>query len=61
MLMEPPFFQMDVRSIAHWRYIIDNLMTHDKTTFKDLMGKFIIIYSFPKTSRIWQDGHIFNT
>lgn len=24
-----------------WRPIIDNLMTHDKTTFRDLMGKCI--------------------
>ncbi|CAL1528923.1 unnamed protein product [Lymnaea stagnalis] len=39
LLMEPSFFHMDVRSIAYWRIIIDNLMTHDKTTFKDLMGR----------------------
>ncbi|XP_012945131.1 protein dopey-1 [Aplysia californica] len=39
MLMEPSFLQMDVRSIAFWRLIIDNLMTHDKTTFKDLMSR----------------------
>ncbi|BFZ09520.1 hypothetical protein BsWGS_12559 [Bradybaena similaris] len=42
MFMEPSFFQMDARSIAFWRVIIDNLMTHDKTTFKDLMGRVTI-------------------
>ncbi|XP_059152409.1 protein dopey-1-like [Physella acuta] len=39
LLMEASFFQMDIHSISHWRCIIDNLMTHDKTTFKDLMGR----------------------
>ncbi|GFO47236.1 protein dopey 1 [Plakobranchus ocellatus] len=39
MLMESAFFQMDLRSIVYWRVVIDNLMTHDKTTFKDLMGR----------------------
>lgn len=39
LLMEPSFFQMDAKSISYWHVIIDNLMTHDKTTFKDLMGK----------------------
>ena len=38
MLMEAAFFQMDARSISYWHVVIDNLMTHDKTTFKDLMG-----------------------
>ncbi|CAG5127027.1 unnamed protein product, partial [Candidula unifasciata] len=42
MFMEPSFFQMDARSITYWRVIIDNLMTHDKTTFKDLMGRVTI-------------------
>ncbi|GFR99136.1 protein dopey 1 [Elysia marginata] len=39
MLMEASFFQMDSHSISYWHVIIDNLMTHDKTTFKDLMGR----------------------
>lgn len=39
MLMEASFFQMDSHSISYWHIIIDNLMTHDKTTFKDLMGR----------------------
>uniref|UniRef100_A0A2C9KBU5 Uncharacterized protein n=1 Tax=Biomphalaria glabrata TaxID=6526 RepID=A0A2C9KBU5_BIOGL len=39
LLMETSFFQMDAKSISYWHVIIDNLMTHDKTTFKDLMGR----------------------
>ncbi|XP_062580439.1 protein dopey-1-like isoform X4 [Saccostrea cucullata] len=39
LLMEPCFFQMDVRCIGYWRSVVDNLMTHDKTTFKDLMSR----------------------
>jgi len=41
LLLDQGFFQMDVHCIGYWRAIIDNLMTHDKTTFKDLMSKFI--------------------
>lgn len=40
MMLDPSFFQLDMRCINYWRSIIDNLMTHDKTTFKDLMSKF---------------------
>lgn len=39
LLFEPDFFRLDSVCIAHWRTIIDNLMTHDRTTFKDLMGE----------------------
>ncbi|BFZ25222.1 hypothetical protein BsWGS_28261 [Bradybaena similaris] len=39
MLLSPAFFQMDGPSIASWRVIIDHLMTHDKTTFRDLLGR----------------------
>uniref|UniRef100_A0A8D2QUV6 DOP1 leucine zipper like protein B n=1 Tax=Zosterops lateralis melanops TaxID=1220523 RepID=A0A8D2QUV6_ZOSLA len=34
--MDPFFFQMDT-SCTHWRSIIDHLLTHEKTMFKDLM------------------------
>ena len=30
---------MDAECLGYWRVIIDNLMTHDKTTFKDLLGQ----------------------
>ena len=39
LLLDPSFFQMDVKCIGYWRTVVDNLMTHDKTTFKDLMSK----------------------
>ncbi|KAM4701432.1 protein DOP1B [Discoglossus pictus] len=34
--MDPGFFQMDT-SCIHWKAIIDHLLTHEKTMFKDLM------------------------
>lgn len=37
LLMDPNFFQMDITCIASWRTIIDNLMTQDNTSFKELM------------------------
>ncbi|XP_074662898.1 protein DOP1A-like [Tubulanus polymorphus] len=39
LVMDTGFFQMDVACVRFWRSIIDNLMTHDKTTFKDLMTR----------------------
>ena len=41
LLLDPQFFQIDLFSLQHWRVTVDNLMTHDKTTFKDLMGEFV--------------------
>nr|XP_009922191.1 PREDICTED: protein dopey-2 isoform X2 [Haliaeetus albicilla] len=37
LFMDPAFFQMDT-SCTHWRSIIDHLLTHEKTMFKDLMN-----------------------
>uniref|UniRef100_H3CN39 DOP1 leucine zipper like protein A n=1 Tax=Tetraodon nigroviridis TaxID=99883 RepID=H3CN39_TETNG len=37
LFMDHTFFQMDSSCVSHWRAIIDHLMTHDKTTFRDLM------------------------
>ena len=34
LLLDPAFFQMDYESLSFWKTTIDNLMTHDKTTFK---------------------------
>ncbi|KAL8186201.1 UNVERIFIED_CONTAM: Protein dopey-1, partial [Gekko kuhli] len=39
LFMDPSFFQMDASCVNHWRAIMDNLMTHDKTTFRDLMSE----------------------
>ena len=39
LLLDAAFFQTDLVSLAQWRVTVDNLMTHDKTTFKDLMSE----------------------
>ncbi|KAJ1521187.1 hypothetical protein ONE63_002877 [Megalurothrips usitatus] len=39
LLLEPALFQMEARALPHWRTIIDNLMSHDTTTFRDLMSR----------------------
>lgn len=38
LLLDPNFFMMDPRSLASWKVVVDNLLTHDRTTFKDLMS-----------------------
>uniref|UniRef100_A0A674JMS1 Uncharacterized protein n=1 Tax=Terrapene triunguis TaxID=2587831 RepID=A0A674JMS1_9SAUR len=37
LFVDPAFFQMDT-SCIHWRSIIDHLLTHEKTMFKDFMS-----------------------
>ncbi|EDL76736.1 dopey family member 2 (predicted), isoform CRA_c [Rattus norvegicus] len=37
LFLDPAFFQMD-SSCVHWKSIIDHLLTHEKTMFKDLMN-----------------------
>lgn len=39
LLLDPNFFQMDISCIGSWRTIIDNLMTQDNTSFKELMTR----------------------
>ncbi|KAK3917430.1 Protein dopey-1-like protein [Frankliniella fusca] len=39
LLLEPSLFQMEPRALPHWRCIIDHLMSHDTTTFRDLMSR----------------------
>ncbi|XP_050391433.1 protein dopey-1 isoform X1 [Patella vulgata] len=41
-LLDQGFFQMDLKCIRYWRSVIDNLMTHDKTTFKDLLSRVVM-------------------
>ena len=36
--LEPNFFHMPLDCVSFWRTVIDHLMTHDTTTFKDLIG-----------------------
>ncbi|KAM3852165.1 protein DOP1A [Vipera latastei] len=45
LFMDPSFFQMDASCVKHWRAIMDNLMTHDKTTFRDLMTRVAVAQS----------------
>ncbi|XP_053529723.1 protein dopey-1 isoform X3 [Ictalurus punctatus] len=39
LFMDHTFFQMEAPCVSYWRAIIDHLMTHDKTTFRDLMTR----------------------
>ncbi|XP_013909063.1 PREDICTED: protein dopey-1 isoform X2 [Thamnophis sirtalis] len=45
LFMDASFFQMDASCVNHWRAIMDNLMTHDKTTFRDLMTRVAVAQS----------------
>lgn len=38
LFMDPLFFTMESSCSCHWRSIIDHLLTHEKTMFKDLMS-----------------------
>ncbi|XP_024938328.1 protein dopey-1 homolog isoform X2 [Cephus cinctus] len=39
LLLDSAFFQMTPACLPYWRTIIDNLMTHDNITFRDLMNR----------------------
>jgi len=39
LLLDPQFFLMDSQCMEHWRVIVDHLMTHDKTTFRDFLSR----------------------
>lgn len=43
------FFKMDIHSLKHWLVVIDNLMTNDKISFKELLG-FIYLFLINKNS-----------
>ncbi|XP_056141644.1 protein dopey-1 [Lampris incognitus] len=45
LFMDHTFFQMDSTCVSYWRAIIDHLMTHDKTTFRDLMTRVAVAQS----------------
>ena len=42
LLLDPNFFMMDPRSLVSWKVVVDNLLTHDRTTFKDLMSMHLL-------------------
>ncbi|XP_041109188.1 protein dopey-1-like isoform X1 [Polyodon spathula] len=45
LFMDHTFFHMDSSCVSHWRAIMDHLMTHDKTTFRDLMTRVAVAQS----------------
>lgn len=38
LLLDPNTFRMLPETLPYWRALIDNLCTHDKTVFKELLG-----------------------
>ncbi len=56
LLLDPGIFQMDEVCSGFWKIIIDNLMTHDKTTFKDLLGMLAMssFYTILSTNNVWK-------
>lgn len=42
LLLEPAFFQMEASCFASWKIVVDHLMTHDKTTFRDFLSRMSI-------------------
>ena len=39
LLMDPTFFQMDISCLPFWKQILDNLMSFDSVTFRELMSE----------------------
>ena len=39
LLLDPAFFRVDLDTLKSWRVTTDNLMSHDRTTFKELLTK----------------------
>ena len=47
LLLSPELFKMDVQSLQYWKILTDNLVTHDKTMFKDLLGMLVLQVVLP--------------
>jgi hypothetical protein len=39
LFLSPDFFAINVGSLREWRVIVDNLMTQDQVTFRDLLNR----------------------
>ncbi|RWS15080.1 protein dopey-1-like isoform X7 [Dinothrombium tinctorium] len=39
LLLDPTFFQFDHSCLPYWKTVIDHLMTHDKTSFRDFLSR----------------------
>ena len=42
LFFDPAFFQTELRSLQHWRIIVDNLMSQEDSTFRELMSNLIL-------------------
>lgn len=53
LLLDNAFFQMDYSCLKYWKIVVDNLMTHDNTTFRDLMSKnhFFVLFNSLKVKK----------
>ena len=45
LLLDPAFFQMEPACLSYWKVIVDHLMTHDKTTFRDFLSRMTVTQS----------------
>lgn len=45
LLLDAAFFQMEAGCLSYWKIIVDHLMTHDKTTFRDFLSRMSITQS----------------
>ncbi|XP_042903309.1 protein DOP1A isoform X2 [Parasteatoda tepidariorum] len=45
LVLDTSFFQMNYSCIGYWRSIIDHLMTHDKTSFRDFIARVSVAQS----------------
>lgn len=45
LLLDPAFFQMEASCLSYWKVIVDHLMTHDKTTFRDFLSRMSVTQS----------------
>ncbi|KAG5676729.1 hypothetical protein PVAND_006540 [Polypedilum vanderplanki] len=39
LFLDPTFFQIDISCLPFWKQILDNLMSYDNITFRELMGR----------------------
>ena len=39
LFLSPDFFVMSVGSLREWKVVVDNLMTQDQVTFRDLLNR----------------------
>lgn len=42
LLLDNAFFQMEPDCLSYWKTIIDHLMTHDKTSFRDFLSRMVV-------------------